>query len=300
MISIFSNLFKRKKVRGKITFLTQLNTNLFCSDPGYFCDLKTKYKGTEHEGDINYISFGLVNDGFVDLKSGSENYNITIKLPSNFRWIDYKIKNKSDAFAFSITTINNLLIINFDIFRSRQFTQIVALVESISNEVSPDDILKKIKVNHEIPDFKKIKTKKILTEAEIKKIKKKALWAIGEEVAKLLIPFLMVGALLYFYTAIADFQYYSIKNGEKKIFTASAETDNKVFVRDIKSQKGDKISIEEFQSKYTPFIPKQTWRRKISPHMDKLYAILALLAAAFIFDYISKKRKKRIYEILKA
>jgi hypothetical protein len=297
---ISASFNNRKKRSGKITFLKQVSISWFNGLLKIFPDFCAQYQENHIQGDVIYIKFGLVNEGFTDIKSG-KNKRIEVALPSCLNWLACKIAKKTDNIFVELKIINNLLSLSFDLFPSSEMILLEGLIESNDENINANNIFNNLSISLQSVEIKEIKTKEILSDAEILRKKKRTWRAVVEEVVKSLIPFIMLALLFLLFATKTDFQYYSLKDGKKEIYTAIAETNNKVVISNIKNKKSKTISIQEFQNKndYVPFIPHQSLKTKISPYWYYVYSALALIPTFFLITYISNRKNKRIYDILK-
>jgi len=297
---ISAKFLNKKKGSGKITFLKQVSINWFNGLLKIFPDFCAQYQENHIKGDVIYAKFGFVNEGFNDIKNGKDK-RIEIGLPLTLHWIDCKITKTTDNIFTELKITDNLLSLSFDLFPSSELILLEGLIESNDENINANNIFTNFNTTLQCLEVREIKTKEILSDADILRRKKGTLKAVGEEVSKLLIPFILLVLLFLLFATKTDFQYYSLKEGKKEIYTAIAETNNKVVLNNIENKKSKTITIQEFQDKnnYVPFIPRQSLKTKISPYWYYIYSALALIPTFFIITYISKRKNKRIYDILK-
>jgi hypothetical protein len=126
-----------------------------------FNSLEIKYKNKPITENLVLIKTSLVNDGNTDIDKSMIYKSITIYLPENFKCIEETITEKSENVNASISSINNEVLIEWDLLKKDEYISFDLLVEVSTDKEKETQIEKQdldyYKIDQRITNLKDIK-----------------------------------------------------------------------------------------------------------------------------------------------
>ncbi|KQC32342.1 hypothetical protein AAU57_02605 [Nonlabens sp. YIK11] len=119
-----------------------------------FEELSIKYKGIEVQKNIYFINGFIVCQGKKDI-SNDEN-SLQINLPTNWKWLDYKIVSNSKGMIFQKKLNDESVFLNFDLIKSKEFVEYEGIIE-INEDIKKENIGERLDFHHRIPNVPSIK-----------------------------------------------------------------------------------------------------------------------------------------------
>lgn len=119
-----------------------------------FDELSIKYKGIEIKNNIFFTSGFLVCHGVKDI--ANKDNIVEINIPENSKWLDFKIVSKSKGIGITNIIDDNKLILQFDLFKSKEFIEYESILEINQGEEKEMDMSKLLNFHHRIPNIPSI------------------------------------------------------------------------------------------------------------------------------------------------
>lgn len=294
------DLFKRTRYPGKVTFVKQSSIGLFDSFVKNFNEISILFENKPIKDNLIYIKGSFINDGDIDIEGEKIEKPICIELPEKYSWTNCQITETTKNLKCDYRIAGeNIVELNFGLFRKGEFIQIEALIEA-SHEISEDDnIFELLKITHRISQTQKIVKTNLLSENQIKKKKGKILQRIWSIALQLFLPLIVSLALVVFFKS-AVIKYKSVEHGKVVEYSATPKRDGIVELKNTTTGQELIVSIYEFQdkTKYVPYIPNISLWQKF---MDSWYLIpiwFLLVVGLGLLDYWSVRKSNKIYQIL--
>ena len=161
--------YKVKRYPGSIIYIEDQSTGLFNSLVKNFSEITITYGDKNVSQQIAFVKGYLINDGTIDINPKIIEQNLTLNLPTDFKWLSAKIVNKSDGNQSTLQILEHDTIeIQFGLFRRDEFIDFEALAEVPINEKGKDAgivLSNNITFDHRIADTDKVKRQKLTLES---------------------------------------------------------------------------------------------------------------------------------------
>jgi hypothetical protein len=186
--------FKQRK-KTELTFLKNTCIYLFKAIVKNLDGIEIKYQGNKIGENIILFKGTIFNTGNVDIDESIIHKPLSMKLPANYSWIEYKIIDKSDGLEVAVIKEDNKLIFNWELLKESEYFTFDSLIEFNSDEPDKkvqdqdlnDCLIEKISFDHRITSLKSV--------AKENKIPRPT--PLGILIFLILVTLLMIGAGLY-------------------------------------------------------------------------------------------------------
>jgi len=279
VLSIY--LYRRKKYPGKIMYVRHNTTDVVNSVADNFSEIKILYKNRPIDKKIVYEKGTFLNNGEIDLS----NESIKVKLPNNYKWIEYRITNNSEGIICNTEKIDDSTIaIRFDLLKKEEFIQIEGLCGKI--EENNESKWTELYFKHRIANTSKIE---------------KSTLQVSEH--PLIFTLLMIMMLFYlglcFGMPLIDnthYVYYKETFSQTDILYSAKFYNDLVVLRSSNSDKKISVTVEEFNKNYKAVNYELTYWESVYREKEMIALFfICFLGILFLFlkgMYKYKKDKK--------
>jgi hypothetical protein len=291
---------RKTKSKTSLAFVIKEFIPLFKTITKSFNSLEIKYKGILISENLVLIKASLVNNGNNDIDKSAIVKPISISLPSHYKCIEVTPTNISEGVNADISIDNNIIAIDWDLLKQREFISFDFLIETIIQDNKSsigEDGLNSFKINHRISNLNKVEKYKIdinRAEEQFKPI---------NLLGSLMLPTLfLLGGIFLILTVIFEFKdgiSYKITNdGIKKKFRVTYINDTVVKVTSKIDTLNYITTKDQLQEKFGASFDLRKTRKS-------LYGVMILglvgLGGGLLLNIVLLRPnpKKRIYQILK-
>lgn len=249
-------IIKRKRYPGEIIFIQEDCLSLVDAIVRNFEDISIQYKNRDIGEDILYLKGLFLNSGDIDVNENMIEQPLTIRIPDKFKWLNIKITKASSYQNKGLTLQDDQNVaVKFGLFRKKEFIQFEGLIEtSLQNDKvsSSKYLLENISFSHRISDVRKVTTKEMATEADLKKLKGKRNRSFIPAAAILF--YVILFASLTYFTNSATIRYSPINSN--KTYSAEVKKNGRVILNQIDGKEEIEITFQELtdQRFYRPIL----------------------------------------------
>lgn len=287
------DLFKRRRYPGRITYVKLSLIDLLNNVANNFDEIQLLHENQPIKKNIIYLKGALLNNGDIDINSKTTEKDITLGLPDGCRWLDIKPTASSEGLTTAITiNDDSRASFKFDLFRKDEFVQFEGLIESDKQDVSSDEIDLQLQFTHRIENTGGIEKKVLLSDKEIKRKKKSAIWYSVLLLGLLL--FIAVTFTFNLFDSSTEKVYFKEKGSNRAdLYEIRLEKkDSTIKVEPVEGDVEEKsLSVAEFNKMYEATSGKLTFWQKLKDQ----YWIISLQLGFFIIIVLSE-----LFEINKA
>ena len=242
-----------RKYPSKLSFTVPFFSPVLKRVPMNFREISLKYQDLSIEQDLFYVDFMVFNTRRSDVGLPNIDSTLCVGLPSKTRWVDVQVKNECEGIG-STVVINqdnpSEAILSFHMIRVNESIRIEGLIEASSLDfLGLDEPF--LSFRHRIHDLDKLKYIPYISDTTYRKSKK--------TLRRYLALFVLLVSMLFalFYIPQNSRVLYKSNESEEKV-TVSVNSMNEIVIMPFdKISKGEVISIEEFNEKYTPILQYQ-------------------------------------------
>ena len=155
--------FKQRK-KTELTFLKNTCIYLFKAIVKNLDGIEIKYHGNKIGENLILFKGTIFNTGNVDIDESIIHKPLSLKLPANYSWIEYKIIDTSDGLEVEITREDDKLIFTWELLKESEYFTFDSLIEFNSDEIDKktqdqdlnECLIEKISFDHRITSLKSI------------------------------------------------------------------------------------------------------------------------------------------------
>lgn len=275
---------------GKVIFVKEHSIGLFDAIVKNLPKVEVKYKGDPVSQNLVLIKGALLNNGTIDISPRSVERPITLKLPTDFKWLEASIVGSSKDVDASVK-INSVeeLLVETGLFRRGEYIRFQALVEvPINKEQNSTDhrelaemLEESLMFEHRIPNTRKITTTRVVMQ-DSKKVKRNILILLA---AGILLSATFATAL-FFQERPAELVYSYSKNGTLPILVSIRPMINGVLeIEGVEEEFSSHLKPDEFFTKIalSPVIVEEEDFVYIMIIIPLVYLLMPILLALFIY-----------------
>lgn len=238
----------RKRYPGRLTFVEENAIGLFNSIIKNFSEIKIQYNDLPISEQMIYLKASFINTGSIDLSTKDNSHKLSIDLPREFKWINWKITGHSKDIDCSLSSNNNKLTFDFDLLRKNEFIQFEAFAEIKNTHKPAITFRKSLTFSHRIPNTAKIDKQPYLNEEQISdkryEFKKNLIIA-----TIILVIVIVIGIISYnYFRKSSDLEYMYSMNGKEYVVKIKSDGLQNVIIEDSDNDFEKKMSLEEFNN----------------------------------------------------
>ncbi|MEA3476379.1 MAG: hypothetical protein U9R23_08085 [Candidatus Cloacimonadota bacterium] len=155
----------KQKNKTQLTFLKHSCISLFKAIVKNLDDIEIKYQGNIIGENLILLKGTIFNNGNADIDKAIVHKPLTLTLPDNYSWINYKVIDSSDGLVVNVKKVENSLQFNWDLLKEREFFSIDCLIEFNSDKKDDEidteidlrrNLLNNLEFKHRITNLKSV------------------------------------------------------------------------------------------------------------------------------------------------
>lgn len=264
-----------RRYPSKLSFTIPYFSPVLNRVPMHFREISLKYQDLSIEQDLFYVDFLVFNARKSDVGLPNMESNLSVLLPNKTKWVDIQVKNESKGIESTVNICQenpSEAILSFQMLRVDESIRIEGLIEASSLDfLGIDDPF--LSFRHRIHDLDKLKYVPYISDAACRKSKK--------ILRRYLVFFvLLVGIILALLMVPQNSRILYRNNDTEEKVSVSVNHMNEIVITPYdRILKGDVITAEEFNEKYTPIMQYQ---KPSSFYYNIAISIFSLLIYCFL------------------
>ena len=273
-------LQKIRRYPSKLSFTIPYFSPVLNRVPMHFSDLSLKYHDLSIKKDLFYVDFLVFNTRKSDVGLPNTDSSLSVCLPQKTKWVDIQVKNESEGIGSTVNIDQenpSEAILSFHMMRENESIRLEGLIEAHSLDfLGIDEPF--LSFRHRIHDLDKLNYIPYISDAACRKSKKTLR-------RYLVFLILLVGFILALFLVPQNSRILYKNNDTEEKVRVSVNPMNEIVISPYdKVSKGEVITLEEFNEKFTPILQYQT---SGSFYYNIAISIFSLLIYCFLVYNVS-------------